>query len=296
MLTTSLPLSVIEINIDPVLVHFGPIAIHWYGLMYVVGLATGMYVMLPYAERLGFSRDTCYEMFWPILIGSLIGGRLYYVLQSDVGYYLRHPQDIIATWEGGMAFYGAVFGGLIAAYLAAHLKGLSFPLVLDGATILITVAQTFGRIGNIVNGDIIGYQSTLPWATQYTNANNTFVPSHSVAYQPAAVYELLFSLAIFAVIYALRNRFSLPSTLFTVWVVLYSIGQFSLFFVRDNPVVLLGLKQAQVTAIVVIALAIPIWLLWRQANLKEVGATADEESAERARPEPEIAGTGGASA
>jgi phosphatidylglycerol:prolipoprotein diacylglycerol transferase len=163
-----------------------------------------------------------------------------------------------------MAFYGAVFGGALAALIACRIKKLSFLLVLDGATILIPIAQTFGRIGNIVNGDILGYQSNLPWATQYINSNNTFVPSHDVAFQPAAAYELLFSLALFLAIYALRFRFSIPGTLFVVWAVTYSVGQFFLFFLRDNPVVLLGLKQAQLTAIVVVAVVLYAWLYWRR--------------------------------
>jgi phosphatidylglycerol---prolipoprotein diacylglyceryl transferase len=274
-----------------VLVHLGPIAVHWYGLMYVVGLAVGMYVMLPYAEKRGFSRDTAYELFWPILIGSLIGGRLYYVVQSDVGYYLRHPQDIIATWEGGMAFYGAVFGGVLAGYIACRVKGLSFPGVLDCATILIPLAQAFGRIGNIVNGDILGYASNLPWATQYTNANNTFVPSHSIAYQPAAAYELLFSLGLFALVYALRFRFKVPGTLFALWLVTYSVGQFILFFLRNNPVVLLDLKQAQITAIVAVVVTVPAWLLWKQYYVSKVAAPEEHPLPETAQVEAVVQGS-----
>lgn len=268
MLSSLLPLSIIKIGLDPVLVRLGPLAIHWYGVMYVVGIAAGLAVALPYAERLGISRDKAYDVFWPVLIGSLVGGRLYYVVQSNLGWYLRHPQNILATWEGGMAFYGAVFLGATTAYIACRVNGVSFPRVLDAAAVFIPLAQALGRVGNIVNGDILGYPSSLPWATEYTNPNNTFVPSHSIAYQPAAAYELIFSLALFAAIYALRFRFKIPSTLFLVWLVAYSVGQFFLFFTRANTVVLFGLKQAQLTAIVVIAIAIPVWLiLSRQSSV-----------------------------
>src|SRR5207302_865215 len=182
----------------PVLFRIGPVSVHWYGLMYVVGIVVGLWVALPYAARLGIDRDSAYEIFWPVLIASLIGGRLYYVVQSNLGWYLQHPQNILATWEGGMAFYGAVFLGAPTLLVASRLRGIPPALVLDAAAVFIPVAQAFGRLGNLVNGDIIGYPSTLPWATQYTNPSNTFVPSHAVAYQPAAAYELLFSLALFA--------------------------------------------------------------------------------------------------
>lgn len=268
MFTHLLPLLVIQIGIDPVLVRLGPVSVHWYGLMYVVGIAAGLYTALPYAERHGIPRDRAYEVFWPVLIACLIGGRLYYVVQSDFGWYLRHPQNVLATWEGGMAFYGAVFLGIPALFLAARRVGASMAYLLDATALFIPVAQTIGRIGNLVNGDIIGYRSAAPWATQYTNPNNTFVPSHLVAYAPAALYELLFSAALFVVLWRVRDRFSVPGTLFALWLTLYSAGQFLLFFARANSVVAFGLKQAQWTALIVLVIAVPTWLLWRQYYLR----------------------------
>ncbi len=259
-----MPSLVISIGIDPVLVRVGNLAVHWYGLMYVVGIVAGLYVMLPYAERLAISREVAYESFWPVLIACLVGGRLYYVLQSNAGWYVQHPLKILATWEGGMAFYGALFAGFPVLYLVCRRKGISFPRALDAAALFIPLAQTFGRMGNIINGDILGYPSSLPWATRYTNPDNTFVPSHTVAYQPAAAYELLFSAALFALMWLCRFRFRVPGSVFALWLVVYSAGQFLLFFMRDNPVVLLGLKQAQITALIVLAIAIPLWVAWRE--------------------------------
>jgi phosphatidylglycerol:prolipoprotein diacylglycerol transferase len=257
-------LFIIKIGLDPVLIRLGPISVHWYGLMYVVGIAAGLYVALPYAERHGISRDRAYEVFWPVLIACLIGGRLYYVVQSDFGWYLRHPQNVLATWEGGMAFYGAVFLGLPALFLAARRVGASVPYLLDATALFIPVAQSFGRVGNLVNGDIVGYPSSAPWAVQYTNPNNTFVPSHLVAYAPAAFFELVFSVALFVVLWTLKDRFSVPGTLFALWLALYSAGQFVLFFARANSVVALGLKQAQWTALVVLLITVPAWLIWQR--------------------------------
>ncbi len=264
-------LAVIKIGIDPVLIRLGPVAVHWYGIMYVVGISTGLYVALRYAAAHGINRDLAYEVFWPVLIASLVGGRLYYVVQSNFGWYLQHPAEILATWEGGMAFYGAVFLGGLTALVVCRLKDISFGRILDTAALFIPLAQTFGRVGNIINGDIVGYPSRLPWATQYTNPSNTFIPSHSIAYQPAAAYELLFSLALFGLIWRLRNQFRAPGTLFELWLVIYSIGQFFLFFARQNIIVMFGLKQAQLTAIVVIVLSLPLWFLWRQHYVSQSG-------------------------
>lgn len=281
--------AIINIGINPILIRLGPIAVHWYGVMYVVGITAGLSVGLRYAARYGIDRDLAYEIFWPVLIASLIGGRLYYVVQSNFGWYLQHPLQILATWEGGMAFYGAVFLGGLAAYIVCRLKSVSFGRVLDTAALFIPLAQAFGRIGNIINGDIIGYSSTLPWATRYTNPSNTFVPSHTLAYQPAAAYELLFSLALFGLIWGLRDRFRVPGTLFELWLVLYSIGQFLLFFGRRNVIVLFDLKQAQLTAVAVIVLSLPLWYVWYRHFR---ASRAEVTDAPRARGETSAASAG----
>src|SRR5947209_19827837 len=133
--------AIIKIGLDPVLVKLGPLSVHWYGIMYVVGIVAGLYVAIPYAERIGITRDQAYDVFWPVLIASLVGGRLYYVVQSNLGWYLRHPQNILATWEGGMAFYGAVFLGSATLFIVCRIKGISPALALDVAAVFIPLAQ-----------------------------------------------------------------------------------------------------------------------------------------------------------
>ena len=117
--------GIISIGLDPVLVRLGPLSIHWYGLMYVVGISAGLAVSVPYAEKLGIDRDQYYSVFWPVVVASLVGGRLYYVVQSNFGWYLQHPAKILATWEGGMAFYGAVFAGTVVAWFMCRVRAIS---------------------------------------------------------------------------------------------------------------------------------------------------------------------------
>jgi phosphatidylglycerol:prolipoprotein diacylglycerol transferase len=100
-----------------------------------------------------------------------------------------------------------------------------------------------------------------------------------LAYQPAAAYELLFSAALFGLLFWLRFRLSPPGTLFVTWLVLYSIGQFVLFFGRANVIVLFGLKQAQITSIVVVAVAVPLWLWYRRRYPVAAGESGGESGA-----------------
>ncbi len=253
-------LAYITIGINPVAFQIGPLAVHWYGIGYIVGIAVAAWVALPYGRQRGISEDQLWTtLSWGILAG-LIGGRLYYVVQNDFGSFLRHPFLIPAVWTGGMAFYGAIFA-VIALMLYFHLRR-GYPLweFLDAGALFAVLGQAFGRLGNIVNGDILGYATHLPWGTVYTNPDS-LAPQLGVPYQPAAAYELLFNLVFFAVLFAFRRKFR-PGWLFVTYIAGYSIGQFGIFFLRANSVLALGLKQAQWTAIAVLLadLVLAIWL------------------------------------
>ena len=264
-------LAYITININPVLLHVGPFTVRWYGLMYAVGLGLALWVTLPVAERRGAPRDALYSIFWGVTIAGLIGGRLYFVVQNNPATYLAHPLRILALWEGGMAFYGAIFLGVPVFYLLARYYRVPFLPLVDVVALFAPLAQAIGRIGNIINGDIVGYPSTLPWATAYANPGAFTRPLCTassppcVAFQPAAAYEMLFSLALFGVLWSLRTRPWPAGLHFVLYLALYSLGQLVLFIWRDNVFVLGPLKQAQVTALVVLVALVPIavWLKGR---------------------------------
>ena len=253
----------IVIDINPILAQIGPFAIRWYGLMYDVGIVVGLLVAYPYARQRGLSDDDIWAAVWPAILAGFIGARLYFVLQQPLGPYLAEPWRIFATWEGGMAFYGAIFGVVIALGVVTWRRKMSLWTILDAGALFAVVGQAFGRVGNIVNGDIVGAPTTLPWGFVYAHPNS-FVADHTVAYQPAALYELIFNVAFFGVLWFLRHRMPRSGLLFNVYLVGYSVGQFALFFVRaSEPITALGLKQAQLTALAVLlgAGVLAWWLL-----------------------------------
>jgi len=245
----------IKIGIDPVLVTIGGLKIHWYGIMIALGLYAGIQVALRDAARRGLNKDQLMNLALLAAVLGIIGGRLYYVVQNNPGFYLHHPTETIAVWQGGMAFFGAIFGGALAVAIATWRWHLPFWSVLDIGALGLTIGQAIGRIGNIINGDIVGYK-TNGWGFEYTNPN-TFGPLN-VPVQPASLYELLISLALFLLLWNLRTRIHPEGMLAMIYLVLYSISQFFIFFLRDNIVILGGLKQAQVTSLVVIALTLPV--------------------------------------
>lgn len=286
------PFAYFVLNLDPILLHFGPFAIHWYGIAYVVAIAVGLFVIRRWTRREGIHDDQLWGLFIWAAIGGLIGGRLYFVLQQPdlVDKYLLNPINILAVWNGGMAFFGAIFVGSVLLFLLAPRYGLDRWIVLDGGALFAAVGQIFGRFGNVVNGDILGKAAgtvtlppgtcasapcftyvadphVLPWALVYLNPNNTFA-TLGVPFQPAQVYEMLFNLVVLALLWPLRHR--LPKVraglFFTLYLMLYAISQFVVFFFRaTEPATpflgISGLKQAQWTAIIVFLLCIPLALL-----------------------------------
>jgi phosphatidylglycerol---prolipoprotein diacylglyceryl transferase len=258
----------IYINMNPILAQIGPLALHWYGLMYVVGILVGLWAIRGYTRRKGVDADLVYRLLWWCIVAGLIGGRLYFVIQQPdlwQGYILQ-PWRILATWEGGMAFFGAIFLVIAVLFWRAHVERVNPLVLVDAGVIFATAGQIFGRIGNLINGDIIGYPSTLPWSTVYQNPHSWACLQAStcnVPVQPAAAYEILANLVMLAILFWLASWVRRPGILTLVYLFGYCISQFLLFFVRANIVVSFlgldwGLKQAQWTSIVLFILLIPI--------------------------------------
>jgi phosphatidylglycerol:prolipoprotein diacylglycerol transferase len=277
----------IYLNIDPVIFHLGPLAVRWYGLMYVVGIIVGLWAIKGYAERKGVDQDMVYRILWWCIAAGLIGGRLYFVVQQPdlMQHYILQPWNILATWEGGMAFYGAIFLVILTLFWRARIERVNPLVLVDCGVLFASVGQIFGRIGNIINGDIIGFPSTLPWSTVYVNPNSWAClnpDTCNVPVQPAAAYEILCNLVLLVVLFYLASRVRRPGVLTLVYLFGYAITQFLVFFVRENIIVSFlglnwGLKQAQWTSLVVFIALIPISYLimrWHYSQPVPEGAVA----------------------
>jgi phosphatidylglycerol:prolipoprotein diacylglycerol transferase len=260
----------VYININPVMFQIGPLALRWYGFMYVVGIVMGLWAIQGYMRRKGISQDLLYRVLWWCIVAGVIGGRLYFVIQQPDFYqdYILKPWNILATWEGGMAFFGAIFLVIATLIWRARIEHVNPLVLIDAGVLFATVGQIFGRIGNTINGDIIGYPSTLPWSTVYQNIHSWACldpTTCNVPVQPAAAYEILTNLVVLVLLFWLARRLTRPGVLALVYLFCYCITQFLVFFVRANVYVdvlgYTGLKQAQWTSIVVFILLIPLSFL-----------------------------------
>jgi len=247
-------------------IHVGPLPIRFYGLAYAAAFLAGTAVATRHLEARGIPRSLSGSIaFWTIACG-LLGARLYYVAQSGWWWYLTHPQHILAFWEGGMAFFGAVFAAIAALLFLSWRNHLNFWDVLDAGALFAAVGQPIGRLGNVMNGEILGPPSDLPWAIRYTNPAS-MAPQLGVSYQPANLYEAVGTLAILGVLLYLRRRGVPSGILGLAYVALYPISQLIVFYWRtdyETPAILWGLKQAQLTSLAVLLLLLPALIVaWR---------------------------------
>lgn len=259
--------SIITLPFSPIALQLGPLAIRWYGIAYAVAFVVAGAVARRYGSDRGISSEVADRiLFWCIVIG-LIGGRLYFVVQSDFGWYLTHPEHIFAFWEGGMAFFGAIFAALAVLVVAAWRLRLDLWVMLDAGALFAAVGQPIGRIGNIMNGEILGPRSDLPWAVAYASPQ-TMAPELGVGYQPAAAYKAVAVLLILGLLLWLRRRGVPRGALGIAYLALYPLSQLIVFIWRtdrETPVIWLGLRQAQLTSVAVLLLVLPpmAYLWWR---------------------------------
>jgi len=182
---------------DPVAFSLGPLAVRWYGLMYLVGFALfwGLGRLRAREAWRGMSRQDVEDLLFFGVLGVIIGGRLGYVLFYKPGYYLEHPLEALMLWKGGMASHGGIIGVIVVMWLFARARGKSFLQVADFVVPLVPLGLAVGRLGNFINGELWGRAAdpgVWPWAMVFPQAGDG-VPRHpSQLYQAALEGVLLF--------------------------------------------------------------------------------------------------------
>ena len=247
----------IEINWDPIL-QLGPVPINWYGLTFLIGFFVGWMLVRRWAPRYGVSHEHVDGLITSIALGTVIGARLYFVLQNEPHSYLQEPWKLLAVWEGGLAFFGGLFGATLAAFLYTRRHRLSFFRVSDLFAPAVPVGSAIGRISCGLAGMDYGTPTTLPWGVMYTNVES-YAPVDGISRHPTQFYELVGDLIIAAVLLRFRGR--LPGGgLFVLYMTLFAILRFVLFFFRgDVPTLALGLTNGHWTALAVLACGIGVF-------------------------------------
>jgi phosphatidylglycerol:prolipoprotein diacylglycerol transferase len=184
-------------DFDPVAFSIGPLAVRWYGLMYLLGFGFAWWLGLRRIAqgRAPIDRRQFDDLIFYAVLGVILGGRLGYVLFYKPGYYASHPLEIPAVWQGGMSFHGGLLGVMLAMAIAARRHKLDYLRVMDFVAPLVPLGIAAGRMGNFINGELWGRPTDLPWGMLFRGAGD--LPRH-----PSQLYEFaLEGLVLFALLW-----------------------------------------------------------------------------------------------
>jgi phosphatidylglycerol:prolipoprotein diacylglycerol transferase len=255
---------------NPIALQLGPVAIHWYGLTYLV--AFGLFLWLaalragqPQFAARGWTRRDVEDLLFFGVMGVVIGGRLGYVLFYKPAYYAANPLEIFAVWKGGMAFHGGLLGVLGAMLLFARLRKRPFLEVTDLIAPCVPTGLASGRIGNFINGELWGRAAdpSLPWAMIFPQSGSELPRHPSQLYQFALEGILLFVLLW---IYARRpRRLGEVSGMFLVG---YGVFRFIAEYFREPDSFLgllaLNMSMGQWLCVPMVLAGIALWLWGRR--------------------------------
>jgi len=229
-------------DIDPIAVAIGPLRIHWYGLMYLLGFAFSWGLGRWRAARpgSGWTAEMVDDLIFYCVIGVIVGGRLGYMLFYGFDQILADPLTIFKLWEGGMSFHGGLLGVVLAMVLFGRQRGLQFFRVADFIVPLVPTGLLFGRIGNFINGELWGGRTDLPWGVQLScvqfpgqcadQAAGTLL---SPAVHPSQLYEAgLEGLVLFVILWVYSSRPRPTMAVSGLFLVLYGGFRFLVEFVR----------------------------------------------------------------
>lgn len=258
-------------TLNPVLVQLGPFAIRWYSLVYIFGFLLAYLVLVQLTKKgkiKNFPREKVDTFVLYLILGVILGARLFEVFFWEPGYYFANPIEIPQIWHGGMSFHGGLVGAVLVGIWFAKKHHIKVYALADVLVIPAALTLGFGRIANFVNAELWGKQSTVSWCVDYSK--NPHIPGLPEGCRhPSQLYEALKNFFIFGVLMVLRNKHLPQGFLFWVFVTLYGYLRFLTNIWRADAVLLWGMSVGQVMSLIMAILGtIMLSVLWRKHNEK----------------------------
>jgi phosphatidylglycerol---prolipoprotein diacylglyceryl transferase len=228
-------------NFDPIAFAIGPVAVRWYGLMYLIAFALFYVLGRLRLKQAGFTTQALDDMLFYGALGVILGGRLGYVLFYKPAYYLQHPLEALYIWQGGMSFHGGLLGVVLAMWLYGRTRKIHFLSVMDFVAPLVPTGLAAGRMGNFINGELWGRATdpAAPWAMIFPQARD------NIARHPSQLYQFaLEGILLFVVIWIFSRKQRPRGAVAAAFTMGYGICRFIAEFARepDNFLGLLALN------------------------------------------------------
>lgn len=266
-------LAAVTWNVNPELVSIGPLTIRWYGLLFALGFILGYEIAKKMFQRDQIPLEWLDKAMMYVFFGTLLGARLGHVFFYDWPYYSQHLDEIIMIWKGGLASHGAAIGIIIALYIfSRRVSKKSVLWILDRTVVPVALAGAFIRTGNLMNSEIYGQPTTVPWAFDFVRIPEIAgTPVH-----PTQIYEALAYLLVFAVLYRLyfkTNAGKKQGFLLGLFFILVFGFRFLVEFVKADQVAFeanIPLNMGQWLSIPLVAIGILlVWLANKKGPINE---------------------------
>ncbi len=240
-------------NINPTLLKLGPFEIRYYGIIFALGFILAYFFIryLVKQRNLNLTKDNTLDLLFYIIIGAVIGARLFEIIIYNPGYYIANPFEMIAIWHGGLSFHGGLVGALTTGYLYCRKKKINFYDLADIVVIPLAFGLFLGRIANFINGELVGRITDVPWCVKFKN--------YQGCRHPSQLYESLKNLLIFTTLWFLKEKKLKKGIVFWSFILMYSTLRFFVEFFRapdEQLGFIIGLTMGQWLNIIMFALGI----------------------------------------
>jgi phosphatidylglycerol---prolipoprotein diacylglyceryl transferase len=244
----------------PILISFGPLHVYWYGLFVVLGILAALTVSLELARRFGLSPNKIFDLAFWMIIGGIIGARLYHVA-LEWNYYSQNYWDILKVWQGGLAIHGGIIGGLAVLLFFCWKEKANVWLIAAVFAPGIALGQAIGRWGNYFNQELFGTPTKLPWGIPIDFMNRPDRYLSFDYFHPTFLYESLGDLLIFLILLFIAGQFLKKKLtnykiIFLVYLILYSALRFCTEFIRtDVTAFVFGYRWPQIFSLAIIIIS-----------------------------------------
>ncbi|MBN2350653.1 MAG: prolipoprotein diacylglyceryl transferase [Bacteroidales bacterium] len=265
-------LEAVTWNVRPeIFTLFGKMEVRWYGLLFASSFLFGYLIFSKFFKKENLPGELLDKLTIYMAIGTIVGARLGHCLFYEPGYYLKNPLEILKVWHGGLASHGAAIGIILALYLFSRKYKRPFIWILDRIVIVVALAGACIRLGNLMNSEIYGIETNLPWGFIFVR-NQDFVPKH-----PTQIYEALMCLIIFGLlmrIYYKNDAKPRPGLMFGLFLIILFVFRFFVEYIKEVQVDFestMPLNMGQILSIpfVIIGLLILWWSYKHKHKLKE---------------------------
>jgi len=222
---------IVHPHMDPVAIRIGPLAVRWYGIMYILGFLAAYLLGNSRADKpwSPLTRPRFHDLLFWCLLGLMLGARLGYVLFYNFSYFIRHPLEILAFWQGGMSFHGGLVGVACAVILFSWRSGLHPLAAGDFLAPLAPPGLFVGRLANFINSELWGRPSDLPWAVVFPDPESGGVPRH-----PSQLYEaMLEGVVLFAILWLYSAKPRPRGAVVGLFLLLYGAFRLLVEFFRE---------------------------------------------------------------